>query len=203
MSRRRGRIATRTKRKAKSTRPQDTTSSASSLLIEGSFVQSEFSDDGERLTFHLPNGNSYTISPAESSPEHFWGIIYSAEWHPPELMKRTCAIKASDFISETSNLNEDDARKEYRRPRLYFEREVRAFQETKHQNVLQMYDFWEWEGRGFIAMEKLKGSLGDILYEAEYFDLLRGIRRDKTILAELVRQVFICIDFIDNRSWTA
>src|SRR4051794_9571526 len=103
MSRRRGRIVTPTKRKAKSTRPQDTISSASSLLIAGSSVQSEFSDDGERLTFHLPNGNSYTISPAESSPEHFWGIIYSAEWHRPEFMKHTCAIKASDFILETSN----------------------------------------------------------------------------------------------------
>jgi serine/threonine protein kinase len=159
-------------------------------LIQGSSIQVEFSDDGGRLIFHLPNGNSYTISPTDSSPEHFWGTIYSAEWHHAKLMKScTCAIKASDFILQTSD--GEDPRKEYRRPRLHFEREVRTFQNTKHHNVLQMYDFWEWEGRGYIAMEKLKGSLGDILYEAEYFDLLQRIRRDKTILAELVRQVFL------------
>jgi hypothetical protein len=83
----------------------------------------------------------------------------------------------------------EDTRKEYRRPRVDFEREVRTFQNTRHRNVLQMYDFWEWERIGYIAMKKLKGSLGDILYEPEYYHLLQGIRRDETILAELVRQV--------------
>ena len=159
--------------------------------IQGSPVRCEYSDDGERLTFRLPNGNSYTISPADSSPEHFWGTIYSAEWYHPEAVRNcTCAIKASDFILQTSE--GEDARKEYRRPRVDFEREVRTFQNTTHRNVLRMYDFWEWEGRGYIAMKKLKGSLGDILYEAEYYDLLQGIRRDETVLAELVRQVSLC-----------
>lgn len=163
-------------------------SSAASPLIQGSPVKCEYSDDGSRLTFHLPNGNSYTISPADSSPEHFWGTIYSAEWcHPESLRQCTCAIKASDFIMQTSG--EEDKRKEYRRPRVDFEREVRTFMSARHRNVLQMYDFWEWDGRGYIAMKKLKGSLGDILYEAEHYHILQGIRRDETVLAELVRQV--------------
>src|SRR5579859_7778121 len=155
---------------------------------QGSPLRCEYSDNGKRLTFHLPNGSSYTISPADSSPEHFWGTIYSAEWsHPSAVRNCTCAIKASDFILQTSE--GEDARKEYRRPRVDFEREVRTFQNTKHRNVLQMYDFWEWDGRGYIAMKKLKGSLGDILYEPEYHDLLQGIRQDETVLAELIRQV--------------
>lgn len=158
--------------------------------IGPSTAQCEYSDGGERLTFHLPNGNSYTISPADSSPEHFWGTIYSAEWsHPESVRNCTCAIKASDFIMQTSSSGGEDTRKEYRRPRVDFEREVRTFQNTRHHNVLQMYDFWEWDGRGYIAMKKLKGSLGDILYESEYYHLLQEIRRDETILAELVRQV--------------
>src|SRR5271154_834830 len=80
----------------------------------------EFSPDGERLTFHLRNQNSYTISPAESSPEHFWGTIYSAEWsHPDTLGNCTCAIKASDFLLR--QYTDEDSRKEYRRPRQDFE----------------------------------------------------------------------------------
>lgn len=168
--------------------PPPTSTASVPPSTQGSSVRCEYSDDGERLTFHLQNDNSYTISPADSSPEHFWGTIYSAEWsHPRALRNCTCAIKASDFILQTSE--GEDSRREYRRPRVDFEREVRTFQNTKHRNVLQMYDFWEWDGRGYIAMKKLKGSLGDILYEAEYYDLLQGIRQDETVLAELVRQV--------------
>jgi hypothetical protein len=155
---------------------------------QGSPTFCEFSPDGERLTFHLQNGTSYTISPAESSPEHFWGTIYSAEWsHPDSRHNCTCAIKASDFLLRQPAT--DDHRAEYRRPRIDFEREVRTFQHTKHRNVLQMYDFWEWQGRGYIAMKKLKGSLGDVLYEPAYRDILEDLRCDEPALAELVRQV--------------
>jgi hypothetical protein len=149
----------------------------------------EYSSSGERLTFFLRNGASYTISPAESSPEHFWGTIYSAEWsHPESRSNCTCAIKASDFLLRQKK-ECGDARAEYRRPRQDYEREVRTFQATKHCNVMEMHDFWEWEGRGYIAMKKMKGSLGDVLYESDHRDILHLLRSNESVLAELVRQV--------------
>jgi hypothetical protein len=153
-----------------------------------SLVNCEYSSDGTRLTFHLGSHESYTITPADSSPEHFWGTIYSAEWRHPDHPKTcNCAIKASDFQLLQSKA--DDTRAEYRRPRNDFDREVRTFQSTKHRNVLQMYGFWEWDGRGYIALKKMKGSLGDVLYEDAYQDIVRSLRRDESILAELARQV--------------
>jgi len=80
-------------------------------------------------------------------------------------------------------------RAEYRRPRRDFEREVKAFQSTEHKNVLKMYDFWESEGKGYIAMKKMKGSLGDIIYESEYQDIAEELRTNESALAELVREV--------------
>jgi serine/threonine protein kinase len=140
------------------------------------------------MTFHLASGSSYTITPAESSPEHFWGTIYSAEWfHPDALERCTCAIKASDFLLRAGN--EEDLRAEYRRPRNDFEREVRTFQNTKHPNILEMYDHWEWDGRGYIAMKKMKGSLGDVIYEPALRTLLNELRSNEAVLAELLRQV--------------
>lgn len=165
------------------------TSVTPAATVDNSLLNCESSADGERLTFHLRNKTSYTISSAESSPEHFWGTIYSAEWfHPHSGRDWTCAIKASDFLLRRGESN--DARAEYRRPRQDFDREVRTFQSTNHRNVLRMYDFWEWEGKGYIAMKKMKGSLGDILYEPGYRDIVEVLRSDESVLAELVRQVF-------------
>src|SRR5271170_1033529 len=108
--------------KAKSRPPHSSpTSSASLTSHQGSPVNCEYSADDKRLTFHLRNGTSYTITPAESSPEHFWGTIYSAEWfHPASGQNCTCAIKASDFLLRQKD--GEDARAEYRRPRQDFER---------------------------------------------------------------------------------
>ena len=100
-------------------------------------------------------------------------------------------IKASDFLLRKTEQGDGDSRAEYRRPRRDYEREVQAFQTTSHRNVVEMYDFWEWEGTGYIAMKKMKGSLGDILYEPAYRPILELLRSDESILAELVRQVFI------------
>lgn len=156
--------------------------------VDNPLLNCEFSLDGERLTFFLRNGSIYTISPAESSPEHFWGTIYSAEWtHPDSREDCTCAIKASDFLLRQNEGH--DSRAEYRRPRQDYDREVQTFQMTRHRNVVEMYDFWEWEGRGYIAMKKMKGSLGDILYEPAFGRILELLRSDECILAELVRQV--------------
>jgi hypothetical protein len=156
--------------------------------VDASLLNCESSPDGERLTFHLHNRTSYTISPAESSPEHFWGTIYSAEWfHPDSGQNWTCAIKASDFLLRQEDDN--DSRAEYRRPRQDFDREVRTFQSTKHKNVLEMYGFWEWEAKGYIAMKKMKGSLGDVLYESAYQNIVKELRWEERVLAELVRQV--------------
>src|SRR5436190_19364070 len=114
-------------------RPPETPTTPSPW-IDVSLLNCEYSPDGKRLTFHLRNRSSYTISPANSSPEHFWGTIYSADWfHPDSAQDWTCAIKASDFLlgeGEQSN----DLRAEYRRPRKDFEREVHTFQSTKHRN---------------------------------------------------------------------
>jgi hypothetical protein len=52
-----------------------------------------------------------------------------------------------------------------------------------------MYDYWEHEGRGFIAMKKMKGSLGDILYEPAYQHIKEVLRSNESVLAELIRQV--------------
>jgi len=157
--------------------------------VDNPLMNCESSPDGERLTFFLRNGSTYTISPTESSPEHFWGTIYSAEWsHPDSRTDCTCAIKASDFLLRKTGVG-NDSRAEYRRPRQDYDREVRTFQTTRHQNVVEMYDFWEWEGRGYIAMKKLKGSLGDVLYEPACRSILELLRSDECILAELVRQV--------------
>jgi len=175
-----------------------------SRSVDNPLMNCECSPDGERLTFVLRNGSTYTISPAESSPEHFWGTIYSAEWkHPNAREDCTCAIKASDFLLRQKEGN--DSRAEYRRPRQDYEREVQAFQMTRHRNVVEMHDFWEWEGRGYIAMKKLKGSLGDVLYEPAYRRILDLLRSDECILAELLRQVLLsspwysagidCVDF--------
>ena len=181
----------------KSRASRSSTSSAQSFApstgVEKSQVNCEYSPDGERMTFHLPTGTSYTITPAESSPEHFWGTIYSAEWsHPDASQQCICAIKASDFQLRQGDGN--DLRAEYRRPRTDFEREVRTFQNTRHRNVLEMYDFWEWEGRGYIALKKMKGSLGDVLYESAHRSILNELRSNEAVLAELLRQVFpLCI----------
>ena len=162
----------------------------STRSIDNPLMNCASSPDGERLTFFLRNGSSYTISPADSSPEHFWGTIYSAEWSHPESQKDcTCAIKASDFLLRQQKEEGNDSRAEYRRPRQDYDREVRTFQATRHRNVVEMYDFWEWEGRGYIAMKKLKGSLGDVLYEPAYRSILELLRSDECILAELARQV--------------
>ena len=157
--------------------------------VDASLLNCAISPDGERLTFYLRNRTSYTISPADSSPEHFWGTIYSAEWyHPDSGREWTCAIKASDFLLRKGQQS-NDTRAEYRRPRQDFDREVRTFQLTNHPNVLEMYDFWEWDGRGYIAMKKMKGSLGDVLYESAYRDIVQKLRSDESVMAELVRQV--------------
>jgi len=170
-------------RASKPTLPEPAPAAATASL-----THCEYSTDGERLTFHLRSRESYTITPADSSPEHFWGTIYSAEWRHPDHPKTcNCAIKASDF--QLSQSTTDDARAEYRRPRNDFDREVRAFQFTNHHNVLQMYGFWEWDGRGYIALKKMKGSLGDVLYERTYQGIVRTLRLDESILAELARQV--------------
>jgi len=52
-----------------------------------------------------------------------------------------------------------------------------------------MYDYWEWDGKGYIAMKKMKGSLGDILYEQEYAFIVNSIRTHEGVFAELVKQV--------------
>jgi hypothetical protein len=175
-------------------------SNTTAATIDGSLLNCESSADGERLTFHLRNNTSYTISPAVSSPEHFWGTIYSAEWfHPHSGRISNCAIKASDFLLRQTDT--DDSRAEYRRPRRDFDREVRTFQIMKHRNVLRMYDFWEWKGKGYIAMKRMKGSLGDILYESEYRDIVDVLRSNESVLAELARQVNspIIVLFINSR----
>ena len=53
-----------------------------------------------------------------------------------------------------------------------------------------MYDFWEWEGRGYIAMKKMKGSLGDVLYDPAQRGILNELRSNEAVLAELVKEVF-------------
>lgn len=160
--------------------PSPTPPSTSSSLRD-----CQYSSSRDRLSFILHSGTSYTISPADSSPEHFWGTIYSAEWsHPASLSNCTCAIKASDFVE-----GGDEKRAAYRRPRRDFEREVQTFLKTRHRNVLKMYDYWEWDGKGYIAMKKMKGSLGDILYEQEYAFIVNSIRTHEGVFAELVKQV--------------
>jgi hypothetical protein len=176
------------KRRGRPPRSSQTTITPTAL-VKASLLNCAFSPDGERLTFHLRNGSSYTISPANSSPEHFWGTIYQAEWfHPDSGRDWICAIKAYDFLLRQGKHN--DSRAEYRRPRHDFDREVRTFQLTSHRNVLEMYDFWEWDGRGYIAMKKMKGSLGDVLYEPQYRETVQKLRSNESILAELVRQAF-------------
>ena len=183
----RARNAVKTSRRGRPPRvPQPTLSEATAPMAV--LLNCEYSSDGNRLTFHLRSRESYTITPTDSSPEHFWGTIYSAEWRHLDHPKTcNCAIKASDF--QLLQNRADDTRAEYRRPRIDFDREVRAFQSTKHRNVLRMYGFWEWDGRGYIALKKMKGSLGDVLYEDAYQDIVQSLRRDESILSELARQV--------------
>jgi hypothetical protein len=172
---------------------RSTHNTASAASGNGQLLNCESSPDRERLTFHLRNGTSYTISPADTSPENYWGTIYTAEcWRTDSRRDCTRAIKASDFVLRKRKNN--DPRANYRRPRKDFDREVQAFQSTEHQNVLQMYDFWEWEDRGYIAMKMMKGSLGDILFEPVYRDILQDLRADESVLAELVRQVILKLD---------
>jgi serine/threonine protein kinase len=102
-----------------------------------------------------------------------------------------CAIKASDFQLPQSKA--DDTRAEYRRPRNDFDREVRAFLSTSHINILRMYGYWEWDGRGYIALKKMKGSLGDILYEYAYRGIVQSLRLDESVLADLALQVWFSL----------
>src|SRR5271169_2702706 len=109
-----------------------------------------------RATFHLANGSRYTISPDQkSSAEHYWGTIYFAEWYHPASSSGNCncVIKATEFLPP-GKTRERDLRTEYRRPKQDFEREVIAFRRMDHGNVLRMYDFWEWDGRGYISMKR-------------------------------------------------
>lgn len=187
------RKASKTSRKGRPPRVPEPTS-PEAISTTSSLANCEYSSDGKRLTFHLHSRESYTITPADSSPEHFWGTIYSAEWrHRDHPRACNCAIKASDF--QLLQNKADDTRAEYRRPRNDFDREVRTFQSTNHRNVLHMYGFWEWDGRGYIALKKMKGSLGDVLYEDTYQGIVRSLRRDESILAELARQVRYLFQF--------
>ena len=175
--------------KSRSRAPKKPVSSAPPTpSIESSLLHCQYTNNRDRLTFCLRNETAYTISPADVSPEHFWGTIYSAEFFHPELVHNvTCAIKASDFV--LGHREGNDSRAEYRRPRQDFEREVKTFQSVKHRNVLEMYDFWEWEGKGYIAMKKMKGSLGDVLYEPAYQDIVEVLRTNESVLSELAREV--------------
>jgi serine/threonine protein kinase len=77
-----------------------------------------------------------------------------------------------------------------------FEREVATFETTGHGNVLKMYDFWEWDGSGFIAMKRMTGSVGDLVYESVYREILDALRNDERVLAELFRQVLTTTDVL-------
>jgi len=178
------RPATRCRR----TKSSRSASGGGAPLTPRSPVNCEVSEDGERVTFTLDNGAHYTISSTLSTPEHFWGTIYEAEWsHPESAQTCVCVVKASDFNLEETNCEDDRA--EYRRPRRDFEREVSTFLSSSHRNIVNMYDYWEWNGRGYIAMKKMNGSLGDIVYDPTYRDLLDDLRSNEPILAELLRQV--------------
>src|SRR5947207_4997186 len=155
-----------------------------------------------RTTFHLTNGFRYTISPTQkSSGEHHWGTIYFADCELPASKGLTChcAIKATEFIRRGRPSRADNGRAAYRRPRQDFEREVIAFQRMMHGNVLSMHHFWEWNGTGYIAMKKMNGSLGDLIYEPVYREILDTLRHDETILAELFRQVSLCTMDLNRR----
>ena len=167
--------------------PPPLSPSSTRASTSDSLLNCQYSPSGDLLSFNLHSGSSYTISPADSSPEHFWGTIYSAEWsHPASMHDCTCAIKASDFVE-----GGDENRVAYRRPRRDFDREVETFLKTNHRNVLKMYDYWEWSGKGYIAMKKMKGSLGDILYEHKCAFIVNSIRTNEGVLAELVKQVWL------------
>lgn len=149
--------------------------------------------------FHLENGSTYTISTAKSLPEHHWGTIYAAEWSHPESSKQCpCVIKATEFLFRRPRRGE---REGYKRPRNDFEREVRAFRMMRNRNILRMYDFWEWQGRGYIAMKQMKGSLGDIVYEPAHREILNELRCDEGVLAELIRQVLSRHNLANCRSY--
>jgi hypothetical protein len=147
-------------------------------------------DDGYQV-FHLSDGAEYTVFPAQSVPEHHWGTIYAAEWsHPASCIRCRCVVKATQFLLRRRNTGSSIA---YRRPRTDFEREIKAFQLTRHKNVLQMYNFWEWDGRGYISMKQMKGSLGDVVYDPAHQNILDDLRYNESMLAELVRQVYSLI----------
>jgi serine/threonine protein kinase len=140
-------------------------------------------------TFTLENGSSYTIFPGNDSPENHWAAIYQADWiHPLSTRKNIVAIKAADFTPQS--VMNDDPRAEYRRPRKDFEREVHTFLHTNHKNILKMYDYWEWEEKGYIAMKKMKGSLGDVLFDEQEYGITEELRSNESVLAELIRQVY-------------
>jgi hypothetical protein len=145
------------------------------------------SQDDSYQVFHLSNGATYTLFPTQSTPEHHWGAIHVAEWRlSGSPTSYPCVIKASEFLLRRRNKS---AKSEYRRPRNDFDREIKAFQLTRHKNVLRMYDFWEWRGRGYLSMKQMKGSLGDMVYDPTYTDILAGLRLCEGAMAELVRQV--------------
>jgi len=56
-----------------------------------------------------------------------------------------------------------------------------------------MYNFWEWDGRGYISMKQMKGSLGDVVYDPAHQNILDDLRYNEGMLAELVRQVYSLI----------
>lgn len=172
-------------------RPPKSRRPTSPLDNPGFTVNCVTTPDDRCQTFHLSNGAIYTILPVQSSPEHHWGTIHAAEWNHPESKNGClCVIKATEFLLRRRIKGEGI---EYRRPRNDFEREIRAFQMTRHRNILRMYDFWEWEGRGYISMKLMKGSLGDVVYDPAYVQILDGLRHDEAAIAELVRQV--CPEF--------
>src|ERR1700721_1219631 len=146
----------------------------SHVLRDSRFINVTSRANEGKLEFNFLNGTCYTIPlDQQSSPEYYWGTIYFAEWHHlPSGNKAPCVIKATEFLPKGRTRGIKESGTEYRRPKIDFENEIMAFQKMDHQNVLRMYDFWEWEGRGYIAMKKMIGSLGDLVYESVYRSIL-------------------------------
>ncbi len=94
------------------------------------------------------------------------GVVYLA-WQP--ALRRQIALK---MIARGDLANREDFRR--------FRREAEAAASLRHENIAQIYDVGEQDGKPYIAMELVRGCTLSFCHSSRFETLQHSIGRDRT-----------------------